>query len=97
MKITKITWQLTRQIVQFQPIVCSVEATLDEGDDPNVVSKQVKKAVISSVYSDMPEERDKLIARLVGKEAVPASVAKPKPEAENKVNLNDNLSQTPQF
>lgn len=70
LKIRKIGFTLTRQVVQYQPLVCSIEAELDDNDDPNEVAKALKRAVISVVYSDMPEERNKMITRLVGTDTV---------------------------
>lgn len=109
LKIRKIGFTLTRQVVQYQPLVCSIEAELDDNDDPNEVAKALKRAVISVVYSDMPDERNKMIARLVGKDESPVIKATEKDSNEvhannvqfgkeqDKVKLNNNLTQTPKF
>lgn len=63
MKITKISVSQTRQITQFHPANYSIEAELVEGEDSKKAIQDLHKMVFEELYKDVPEERDKLIAR----------------------------------
>ena len=64
-KITSVTVEHTRQVQQFNPVRISLTADIREGEDPQVVAKEVQRMVLMLTYKDDAKQRDMLIAGLV--------------------------------
>lgn len=75
MKITKLSYSITRQVQQFSPQNITIEAELSTSVDKD--GKQIEKAsdvlnslkkfAISHLYIDAPEQRDKLLVQMLPK------------------------------
>lgn len=65
MKITKISFEHTRQVQPFTPAKFSVEAEVTENEDVAKAAKELQRFVIMVLYKDDIKGRDHLINTLV--------------------------------
>ncbi len=64
MIIKEITCSHTRQVTQFNPVMFSITAQINENDDPEIAAKDLQRLVLRVVYKDDVKQRDHLINTL---------------------------------
>lgn len=65
MKITKISYSMTRQIQPFHPASYTIEADITEGENPEEIAIALQLFTIKVLYKDSEKSRDELIKLLI--------------------------------
>jgi hypothetical protein len=99
LKITKVSYSMTRQVTSFHPAVYSMEAEVSEGQTAEQVALELQKMVIKVLYRDQQKQRDMLIESLCHPPKVDNSPQAKSPDApsENKASGPDKLGTIPNF